>query len=100
MGCERRRASAAVGAFTTAPLSAATPITLVSFGDYGSGNAHEYAVGRLAAAADPRLVLSAGDNAYLIAAPPVLNRLIFRPLHALLAGADGGGPRRARPGVA
>ena len=79
--------SAAVGAFTTAPLSAATPITLVSFGDYGSGNAHEYAVGRLAAAADPRLVLSAGDNAYLIAAPPVLNRLIFRPLHALLAEA-------------
>jgi hypothetical protein len=79
--------SAAVGAFTTAPRSAGTPITLVAFGDYGSGNAHEYAVGRLAAAADPRLVLSAGDNAYLIAAPPVLNRLIFRPLQALLAEA-------------
>lgn len=79
--------SAAVGAFTTAPLSAATPFTLVSFGDYGSGNVHEYAVARLAAAADPRLVLSSGDNAYLIAAPPVLNRLIFRPLHALLGEA-------------
>jgi len=79
--------SAAAGAFTTAPLSAGAPITLVSFGDYGSGNAHEYAVARLAAAADPRLVLSSGDNAYLIAAPPVLNRLIFRPLHALLAEA-------------
>ena len=79
--------SAAAGAFTTAPLSAGAPITLVSFGDYGSGNAHEYALARLAAAADPRLVLSSGDNAYLIAAPPVLNRLIFRPLHALLAEA-------------
>ncbi len=79
--------SAAAGAFTTAPLSTASPITLVSFGDYGSGNAHEYAVGRLAAAVDPALFLSAGDNAYLLAAPPFLNRAIFDPLHALLGEA-------------
>jgi hypothetical protein len=79
--------SAAAGAFSTAPLSTATPITLVSFGDYGSGTAHEYAVARLAAAEQPALFLSAGDNAYLLAAPPFLDRAIFRPLHELLAEA-------------
>lgn len=79
--------SAAAGSFITAPRTTATPITLVAFGDYGSGNAPEYAVGRLSAAVRPGLVLSAGDNAYLIAAPPLLDRAIFRPLHALLAEA-------------
>jgi hypothetical protein len=79
--------SAAAGSFSTAPRSTATPITLVSFGDYGSGTAHEYAVARLAAAEHPALFLSAGDNAYLVAAPPFLDRAIFRPLHELLAGA-------------
>ena len=79
--------SAASGSFRTAPTSTASPITLVSFGDYGSGNAHEYAVGRLAAAVDPALFLSAGDNAYLLAAPPFLDRAIFDPLRALLGGA-------------
>jgi hypothetical protein len=79
--------SAAAGAFTTAPATTASPITLVSFGDYGSGNAHEYAVARLAAAAAPRLFLSSGDNAYLLAAPPFLDRAIFQPLAPLLAQA-------------
>lgn len=79
--------SEAAGTFRTAPRSTATPITLVSFGDYGSGSSHEYAVARLAAAADPSLFLSAGDNAYLVAAPPLLDRAIFRPLRALLAEA-------------
>jgi len=79
--------SAAAGSFHTAPLTTATPITLVSFGDYGSGNAHEYAVGRLAAAEDPDLFLSTGDNAYLLAAPPLLNRAIFDPLRTLLGEA-------------
>ncbi len=79
--------SAAAGAFTTAPISSANPITLVSFGDYGSGNAHEYAVGRLAAAQDPALFLSSGDNAYLLAIPPLLNRAIFDPLRDLLGEA-------------
>lgn len=79
--------SAAAGAFRTAPTSTATPIRLVAFGDYGSGNAHEYAVGRLAAAADPSVFLSAGDNAYLLAAPPFLNRAIFSPLRGLLGEA-------------
>jgi hypothetical protein len=79
--------SQAAGAFTTAPLTTAAPITLVAFGDYGSGNAHEYAVGREAAAVDPSLFLAAGDNAYLTAAPPLLNRAIFTPLRALLGEA-------------
>jgi hypothetical protein len=79
--------SVAAGSFATAPQTSAAGITLVSFGDYGSGNAHEYAVGRLAAAVDPALVLSAGDNAYLLAAPPLLDRAIFDPLRALLGEA-------------
>jgi hypothetical protein len=79
--------SAAAGSFATAPTSTATSITLVSFGDYGSGTAHEYAVARLAAAEHPALFLSGGDNAYLLAAPPFLDRAIFRPLHDLLAEA-------------
>jgi tartrate-resistant acid phosphatase type 5 len=78
---------AAAGSFATAPTSTATPITLVSFGDYGSGTSHEYAVGRQAAAEHPALFLSSGDNAYLLAAPPFLDRAIFRPLHNLLAEA-------------
>jgi hypothetical protein len=77
----------ASGSFRTAPDDTATPITLVAFGDYGSGNAHEYAVGREAAALDPSLFLSAGDNAYLAAAPPLLDRAIFTPLRQLLGEA-------------
>ncbi|HEY1478781.1 MAG TPA: hypothetical protein VGF46_02065 [Gaiellales bacterium] len=79
--------SSVAGSFHTAPTSTASPITLVAFGDYGSGNAHEYAVGRLAAAVDPALMLSAGDNSYLLAAPPLLDRAIFAPLRPLLAEA-------------
>ena len=79
--------AAAAGAFQTAPTSTATGIRLVTFGDYGSGNAHEYAVGRLAAAADPSMFLSSGDNAYLLAAPPLLDRAIFDPLRQLLGEA-------------
>ena len=77
----------AAGAFTTAPTSTADPITIVAFGDYGSGNAHEYAVAREAAAVEPSLFLSAGDNAYLVAAPPLLDRAIFTPLRPLLGEA-------------
>jgi hypothetical protein len=79
--------SAAASSFSTAPASTSNPITLVSFGDYGSGSAHEYAVGRLAAASVPSLVLSTGDNAYLLAAPPLLDRAIFEPLRELLSEA-------------
>lgn len=77
----------AAGAFRTAPETAGGDITMVSFGDYGSGNAHEYAVSRLAAATDPSLFLSGGDNSYLLSAPPFLNRAIFAPLRQLLGEA-------------
>ncbi len=77
----------ASGSFTTAPDRPGSPITMVTFGDYGSGSAHEYAVGREAAAVDPAAFLSSGDNAYLLAAPPVLNRAIFTPLRPLLSEA-------------
>lgn len=79
--------AAAAGVFRTAPETLGGDITMVSFGDYGSGNAHEYAVGRLAAAADPSLFLSGGDNSYLLSAPPFLNRAIFTPLRQLLGEA-------------
>jgi hypothetical protein len=80
--------AAAAGAFTTAPETIGRrDITVVSFGDYGSGNEHEYAVGRLAAAVDPSLFLSGGDNSYLLSAPPFLNRAIFTPLRQLLGEA-------------
>jgi hypothetical protein len=79
--------SQAAGAFRTAPTSTSTAVALVAFGDYGSGSPHEYAVGRLAAAAGPALFLSTGDNGYPLAAPPLLNREIFSPLRALLGEA-------------
>jgi hypothetical protein len=80
--------AAATGSFRTAPeTTQAGDIRLVSFGDYGSGTTHEYAIGRLAAAAQPSMFLSGGDNSYLLAAPPFLNRAIFTPLRQLLGEA-------------
>jgi hypothetical protein len=77
----------AAGSFQTAPPNLDRPIRFVAFGDYGSGNDHEYAVGRIAAAQAPAFVLSAGDNSYLTGAAPLLDRNIFRPLALLMAGA-------------
>ncbi len=75
----------ASGSFQTAPASLAHPVTMAVIGDYGSGNAHEWAVMRTVAAQDPAIVLSAGDNSYLAALPILLDRNIFRPLHDVLA---------------
>jgi hypothetical protein len=77
----------AAGSFRTPPRDPAAPIRLVAFGDYGSGNDHEVAVGRVAAAQDPALLVTAGDNSYLVAIAPLLDRNIFRPLRPLLANA-------------
>ena len=77
----------ASGSFQTAPASLAHPVTLAVIGDYGSGNAHEWAVMRTVAAEDPAIVLSAGDNSYLASLPILLDRNIFRPLHDVLAEA-------------
>jgi hypothetical protein len=80
----RTRAS---GRFVTAPSNLSQPVGFAVIGDYGSGNDHEWAVGRVLAAADPRFVLTAGDNSYLAAVPPLLDRNIFRPLASTMRDA-------------
>jgi hypothetical protein len=77
----------AAGSFQTAPPNLRRPIRFVAFGDYGSGNDHEYAVGRIAAAQAPAFALTAGDNSYLAATAPLLDRNIFKPLQPLMANA-------------
>ena len=56
-------------------------------GDYGSGNDHEWAVGRVLAAGRPDFVVTAGDNSYLVALPPLLDRNIFQPLADVMTNA-------------
>src|SRR5262249_27664031 len=51
----------ASGSFTTAPRTLAQPIEFGAIGDYGSGNDHEYAVGKVLAAGPPAFVLTPGD---------------------------------------
>jgi hypothetical protein len=77
----------AAGAFTTAPTAATSPIRFAVIGDYGSGNDHEWAVGRVLAAQDPAFILTAGDNSYLVALPSLLNRNLFDPLRAAIGSA-------------
>ena len=75
-----RGVPAAAGSFETAPTSPDAPVTFGVIGDYGSGSAHEYAVGRGLAAIAPAFTVTAGDNSYLLALPQLLDRNIFRPL--------------------
>jgi hypothetical protein len=77
----------ASGSFRTAPLDLAKPVRFAVIGDYGSGNDHEWAVGRTLAAERPDFVATAGDNSYLVGAPQVLDRNIFEPLHDVMLGA-------------
>jgi hypothetical protein len=77
----------ASGSFRTAPLDLSEPIRFGVIGDYGSGNNHEWAVGRTLAAERPDFVTTAGDNSYLVSAPQVLDRNIFEPLHDVMLGA-------------
>jgi tartrate-resistant acid phosphatase type 5 len=77
----------ASGAFTTAPRTLATPVRFAVIGDYGSGNDHEWAVGRVLAAGRPNFVLTAGDNSYLTALPQLLDRNIFKPLGDVMSNA-------------
>jgi hypothetical protein len=81
-----RRAQAS-GTFRTAPRSLTEPIDLGVIGDYGSGDDHEWAVGRVLAAGRPDFVLAAGDNSYLFAIPELLDRNIFGPLGDVMANA-------------
>jgi len=77
----------ASGSFHTAPTDPSAPVTFAVIGDYGSGSEHEWAVGRTLAAEQPDLVVTAGDNSYLVAAPPLLDRNIFQPLRQVMAEA-------------
>ena len=77
----------AAGSFRTAPESLRSHITFGVIGDYGSGNDHEWAVGRTLAAERPDFVVSAGDNSYLVGPPQLLDRNIFEPLHGVMLGA-------------
>ena len=77
----------AAGTFTTAPSDLRSPIRFAVIGDYGSGNDHEWAVGRVLAAQQPDFILTAGDNSYLVALPALLDRNIFDPLHDAMANA-------------
>jgi hypothetical protein len=77
----------AAGSFRTAPLDLRDGVRFGVIGDYGSGNDHEWAVGRTLAAARPDFVTTAGDNSYLVGAPQVLDRNIFEPLHDVMLNA-------------
>jgi tartrate-resistant acid phosphatase type 5 len=74
----------AAGSFRTAPRDRSSPVTFAVIGDYGSGTSHEWAVGRTLAAEQPDFVVTAGDNSYLVGAPVLLDRNIFRPLHDVM----------------
>jgi hypothetical protein len=75
------------GSFTTPPAALDRSVRFAVFGDYGSGNDDEWAVGRVLAAQRPDFAVTTGDNSYLVAAEPLLDRNIFRPLADLMANA-------------
>jgi hypothetical protein len=77
----------AAGSFTTPPRTLDRPVRFAVLGDYGSGNDDEWAVGRVLAAQRPEFAVTAGDNSYLVAAEPLLDRNIFRPLADLIGSA-------------
>lgn len=75
------------GSFTTAPTALDRPLRFAVIGDYGSGDEHEWAVGRVLAAFGPGLIVTAGDNSYLVAADEFLDRNLFRPLAEVMRSA-------------
>lgn len=75
----------AAGTLTTAPARGLPAMTFVSFGDYGAATPEERAVGLLAARQKPRLLLTTGDNSYLVALEGLLDRNIFTPLREAMA---------------
>ena len=70
----------ASGSFRTSPSDPAAQVTFGVLGDYGSGNDHEYAVGRVLTSMRPDFLVGAGVNSDPVAAVPLLDRNIFRPL--------------------
>jgi len=77
----------ASGSFRTAPADPGADVTFGVIGDFGSGTNHEWAVGRLLISMHPDFLVGAGDNSYLVAAGPLLDRNIFRPLANVLSNA-------------
>lgn len=77
----------ASGSFTTPPRALDRTVRFAVLADYGSGNDDEWAVGRVLAAQRPDFAVTAGDNSYLVAAEPLLDRNIFRPLADLMGSA-------------
>jgi predicted phosphodiesterase len=77
----------ASGSFVTPPADLERPVRFAVLADYGSGDDNEWAVGRLLLAQEPEFALTAGDNSYLVAAEPLLDRNIFRPLGELMRNA-------------
>jgi hypothetical protein len=75
------------GTLTTAPPTLERPLEFLAFGDYGAPNDDFRAVAALAASIRPRLLVTMGDNAYLVALPQLLDDQIFRPLRGVLAHA-------------
>ncbi len=77
----------ASGSFLTAPTDPDARVIFGVLGDYGSGSANAYAVGRGLDAIDPAFVLTTGDNSYPTALPQLLDHNIFRPLRGVMAEA-------------
>jgi hypothetical protein len=75
----------AEGRFTTAPRRLTGRLTFVVFGDYGNGSDEQRAVAARSVAQDPRVLVTTGDNSYLVALPGLLDRNIFQPLRDLMA---------------
>ncbi len=78
---------AASGAFTTAPVDLSRGVDLIVFADYGASNDDSRAVARMAGEEDARLMITGGDNTYIVTLPQILDRNIFGPLRDALSGA-------------
>ncbi|MGE0027625.1 MAG: metallophosphoesterase [Thermoleophilia bacterium] len=60
---------------------------LIVFADYGAPNDDSRAVARLAGEEDPRLMITGGDNTYIVTLPQLLDDNLFGPLRDALSGA-------------
>ena len=80
-------AGEAAGSFTTPARDRDDPVRMAVLADYGDGGDAAWAVARGVAAAQPELVLTAGDNSYLSAAGLLLDRNVFRPLAEVMRNA-------------
>ena len=78
---------AASGAFTTAPEDLSRGVDLIVFADYGAPNDDSHAVARMAGEEDARLMITGGDNTFIVTLPQLLDVNLFGPLRDALSGA-------------